>query len=60
MSITPKVTWIGFRTLKEAQRCVSQLTDDYMIAVISEGTFDGKVLGYVVVRKDVDPIGGPR
>lgn len=60
MSQTPKATLIGFRTLREAQRCINALTSDYVIAAVTEGRFDGDVLAYVVIRKDVDPVGGSR
>lgn len=56
MTANPKVTWIGFRTLREAQRCINALTSDYVIAAVTEGRFDGDVLAYVVIHKDVDPI----
>ena len=60
MTHTPKATLIGFRTLREAQRCINALTSDYVIAAVTEGRFDGDVLAYVVIRKDVDPVGGSR
>jgi hypothetical protein len=56
MSHTPKATLIGFRTLEEAQQCIKSLTDDYVITVITEGAFNGDVLAYAVIHKDVDPI----
>lgn len=59
MNHNPKATLIGFRTLKEAQQCIKALTDDYVIAAITEGRFDGDVLAYAVIHKDADPIGGP-
>jgi len=60
MSTNPKVTWIGYKTLKEAQRCLGQLPTGYAIAAVTEGAFSGKVLAYVVLHKDVDPVGGPK
>jgi hypothetical protein len=60
MSTNPKVTWIGYKTLKEAQRCLGQLPTGYTIAAVTEGAFSGKVLAYVVLHKDVDPLGKPR
>lgn len=56
MSHTPKATLIGFRTLEEAQQCIKQLTSGFVIAAITDIKFDGDVLAYVVIRKDVDPI----
>lgn len=56
MNGKPRATLIGFKTLKEAQQCLYQLTKDYMISVVTEGTFDGEPLAYIVVRKDYDPI----
>ena len=52
----PRATLIGFKTLTEAQKCIKQLTSDYVIAVITDGKFDGDVLAYAVIHKDVDPI----
>ena len=56
MSVQPKTTWIGFKTLKEAQRCLVQLPTGYVITAVTEGRFSGPVLAYVVMQKDVDPI----
>lgn len=56
MNHIPKATLIGFRTLEEAQQCIESLTNDYVIAAITDGKFDGDVLAYEVIRKDVDPI----
>ena len=56
MNGKPRATLIGFKTLKEAQQCLYQLTNDYMISVVTEGTFDGEALAYIVVRKDYEPI----
>jgi hypothetical protein len=60
MTANPKVTWIGFRTLIEAQQCIKVLTSDYVIAAVTEGRFDGDVLAYVVIHKNADPVGGSR
>lgn len=59
MSTSLKRTLIGFSTLKDAQRCLHQLPSGYVIAAVTEGAFSGKVLAYVVIHKDVDPVGGP-
>jgi hypothetical protein len=56
MNGKPRATLVGFKTLPEAQQCLYQLTKDYMISVVTEGTFDGTPLAYIVVRKDYEPI----
>ena len=52
------MTWIGFRHYDSANKMQKQLGEDYVIVTITADSFDGEVLGYVVMRKDFDPVGG--
>ena len=52
------MTWIGFRDYDSANKMQKQLGEDYVIVTITADSFDGEVLGYVVMRKDFDPVGG--
>jgi hypothetical protein len=49
--------WIGFRDYDSAEKMQQQAGDDYVIVTIRADLFDGEVLAYVVMRKDVDPVG---
>ena len=50
--------WIGFRDYDSANKMLQQAGEDYAIVTITADSFDGEVLGYVVMRKDFDPVGG--
>ena len=50
------VTWVGFRDYDSANKMLQQAGEDYAIVTITVDSFDGEVLSYVVMRKDVDPI----
>jgi hypothetical protein len=49
--------WIGYRDYDSANKMLQQAGEDYAIVKITADSFDGEVLGYVVMRKDVDPVG---
>lgn len=50
--------WIGYRDYDSANKMLQQVGENYVIVKITADSFDGEVLGYVVMRKDVDPVGG--
>lgn len=52
------ITWVGYRDYDSANEMLQQAGEDYAIVKITTDSFDGEVLGYVVMRKDVDPVGG--
>jgi len=52
------ITWIGFRFYESANKLQKQLGDGYVVVTITADSFDGEVLGWVVMRKDIDPVGG--
>jgi hypothetical protein len=49
--------WIGYRDYDSANKMLQQAGEGYVIVKITADSFDGEVLGYVVMRKDVDPVG---
>ena len=51
------MTWIGYRDYDSANKTLQQAGEDYAIVKITADSFDGEVLGYVVMRKDIDPVG---
>ena len=52
--------WIGYRDYDSANKMLQQAGEGYVIVKITADSFDGKVLGYVVMRKDVDPVGSKK
>ena len=51
------MTWIGCRDYDSANKMLQQVGEGYAIVKITADSFDGEVLGYVVMRKDIDPVG---
>jgi hypothetical protein len=49
--------WIGYRDYESANKMLQQVGEGYAIVTITVDSFDGEVLGYVVMRKDIDPVG---